>query len=180
MLPPAALPFAAWLLAAAPAAADGPVWDRVALGGLDWGIICVDSSGRRAEAPGTIAGFIDIYAGEAVIGQRTLQVPALPETAFGFLLTGDADGAAEVLITVFHPPMQPGGRTVQSWVTAIAPGETTASFFRFDLAEERVPGAWRFVATEAGRVLLDATFEVADPAAMPGFADPCPGPLPVS
>jgi hypothetical protein len=167
------------LLAAAPAMAE-PVWDPSALAGFDWGIICAAESGDRLEAPGTIAGFIEIYAGDPVIGRRTLTVPALPELAFGVVLTGDADGAEDVFVTVTHPPMQPSGRTSQSWFTTIPTGERTASFFRFDTAEERVPGLWRFVAMEGDRVIYDAAFEVLDPALMPDFRDPCPGPAPIS
>lgn len=173
-----------WLLApfllTATAAAAEPQWSPDALDGFDWGIICVAEAGERVAAPGTIAGFIEIYAGDPVIGLRTLRLPALPELAFGVLLTGDADGAAVVEVTVTHPPMQPLGRTEQSWTTSIPAGATTASFFRFDTAEERVPGQWRFTAREGGQVIYDIAFEVLDPALMSGFADPCPGPAPLS
>lgn len=169
------------LLLACPAAAqDGPPWDRTLLERIDWGIVCADDSGQREPAPDTISGYIDIYAGEPWIGLRTRKVPALNGLSFGVIGWGAGGGVDGVTITVTHPPMQPSGATRQSWPAAFATGEGAANFFTFDIPEEEVPGAWRFVARRDGVVVYDVGFEVVHPAALPDFVDPCPGPAPIS
>ncbi len=166
-------------LLAAPAAAAPPTHDAALLDRIDWGIICAGRSGRQEVAPDTMLGFIDLYEGEAGVGLRTQTLPALPELAFGVVAWAVTD-LDDVTITVTHPPMAPAGTTRQSWVATFAAGQGAANFFRFDLPEERVPGLWRFVATQGDRIVYEASFEVVDPALMPAFTDPCPGPVPVS
>jgi hypothetical protein len=170
----------ALVLSALPAlAADDPVWDRAALAGIEWGIICAEDSGERAEAPETITGYIDIYAGEPQVVRQTQQVPTLAGLSFGVIVRTPPGGVDGITITVMHPPMQPSGATRQRWTSAFDE-EPSANFFTFDFPEERVPGAWRFVATQGDRVIYDVPFDVIDASAAPGASDPCPGPVPIS
>ncbi len=174
--------FAALLLSSgATLAADGPAWDRDLLVVADWGIICAAPPVDTSVQPDTILGFIDQYPGEATIGLRTTRLPALPGLGFGVIARSrQPAGIDGVRITVEHPPIAPLATTRQSWAARIPPEAGAANFYRFDTPEERVPGRWRLTADLDGRILYDVTFEIVDPALMPGFTDPCPGPVPLS
>jgi hypothetical protein len=161
------LPSAA--LATADLAADPAVFDRI-----DAGIICAPAPSGREPAPGTRIGFIDLVDGEITLGQATPRIPALPGLAFGVVArVAEHAGAADVTITVTHPPMGADGIMRETWQTDLMPGGPTANFFRFDYPEERVPGDWTLQAEQDGRVLYAARFQVVDPRLMPGFVDPC-------
>ncbi|MCX7889654.1 MAG: DUF3859 domain-containing protein [Rhodobacteraceae bacterium] len=157
------------------AAQDGAWHDPALLDRFGYGIICAEESGERAAAPGTIAGYIDIYAGRPWIARPTLRVPALPGLAFGVLArASDAMPEGEVTVTMTHPPMAPSGQSVESWSSAFSRDEAGANFFRFDIPEERVPGRWTMEAFVDGRAVYRVTFDVVDPGALPGFINPCP------
>jgi len=164
------------------AQADGNlVADPAVFAKLGAGIICADPPSEQQPAPGTISGFVDLVDGAVYLGRPAFRVPALPGLAFG--VTGQVAplaGVQGVTINIIHPPMAPSGVTRQSWVSDFVPDSSTANFFRFDLPEERVPGLWTMEATLDGRVLYEASFEVVDPARMPGFIDPCAPPAPIS
>jgi hypothetical protein len=167
--------------ATAAPAADGPMWDREALTAAEWGVICAAPPVDRSLEPDTILGFIDQYPGEATVGLRTTRIPALPDLGFGVIARSRApQGIDGVRVTVLHPPIAPAGTTRQSWHASIPPEAGAANFYRFDTAEELVPGRWRLTADLDGRVLYDVAFEVVDPALVPEFTDPCPGPAPIS
>ncbi len=148
---------------------------------LGAGIICADPPSEHQPAPDTISGFVDLVDGTVYLGRPAFRVPALPDLAFGVAgQVAPLSGAQGVTIHVTHPPMAPSGVTSQSWVSDFLPDSTTANFFRFDLPEERVPGLWTMQATLDGQVLYEASFEVVDPARLPGFTDPCAPPPPIS
>jgi hypothetical protein len=174
--------FLAGLLAASGAwGAPGVSYDETRLAEFRWGIICAEETGRRAPAPETMAGFIEIYGGVPYLGRETTRVPAIPELAFGVIARSRApSGIAEVTVTVTHPPMGASGVTRQRWVTGITGSQANGSFFRFDLPEERLPGRWTFTGEDASGTLFEVEFEVFDPALMPDEGTPCTGAPPIS
>lgn len=170
------------LLLATPACADGHLTaDPAAFAWIGAGILCAAETSTRQAAPDTRLGFIDLVEGEITLGRDTAVIPALPGLAFGVLATvAEGAGRFGVTIVVTHPPTGPEGTMRESWTTDFVAGDSTANFFRFDLPEERVPGDWTLQAEQEGQVLYTARFRVVDPASLPGFTDPCPGPAPVS
>jgi hypothetical protein len=165
-------------LAAAPAAGAAE-WDRAELADFAFGIVCAGAPGARTPAPDTIAGFVELVDGHIFVGRETARIPALPGLAFG-IVARSRTAHPEVTVTVEHPPMATAGATRQVWLSAFDGEAAAANFYRFDQPYERVPGTWRITAAAGGRILYDVVFEVVDPALMPGFTDPCPGPVPVS
>jgi len=160
---------------AAPAAPEAPWHDPALLDAFGFGLICADESGVREPAPGTIAGYIDIYAGDPWIARPTQLVPAVQGLAFGVIAQAGAgmpEGAVTVRMT--HPPMAPSGQSVETWESGFGTGVASANFFRFDIPEERVPGLWTMESFVDGRPVYRVTFEVVDPALLPDFVDPCP------
>lgn len=173
---------APFLLVATPALADSHLTaDPASFSWIGAGVLCAAESSTREAAPDTRLGFIDLVEGEITLGLDTATIPAIPGLSFG-VVADVAEGAGRfgVTIVVTHPPMGTDGTVRESWVTDFVSGESTANFFRFDLPEERVPGDWTLQAEQDGQVFYTARFRVVDPASLPGFSDPCPGPVPVS
>ena len=148
---------------------------------IEAGILCVDRTGRREPAPGTRLGYVSIVEGDIVLGLAARRIPALPGLSFGVLATlAEAGQTAGTMIIVTHPPMGTEGSTRDTWAGSFVAGSPTASFFRFEYPEERVPGDWTLQAVAGDRVLYTARFQVVAPAAMPSFTDPCEQPPQIS
>ena len=156
-------------LADADVTGDPGVFSRI-----EAGIVCAAENGRREPAPGTRLGYVYMVGGDLTLGLSTRRVPALPGLSFGVLATAaEGNEALGVTIIVTHPPMGAEGSTRDTWESNFFAGSPTASFFRFEYPEERVPGEWTIQAVAGDRVLYSARFEVVHPAAMPDFVDPC-------
>jgi hypothetical protein len=170
------------LLAATPALAAGDVTgDGSVFAEIRAGIICASGESRREPAPDTRAGFIELLDGEITVGLDARRIPALPGLSFGVVArVADTAMPDTVTVVITHPPMGADGSVRETWQSQVFPGDVAANFFTFDVPEERVPGLWVMQAEQEGRVIYTARFEVMDPAAMPGFVDPCEGAPPIS
>jgi hypothetical protein len=174
-----ALPLAAL---AGPALAQADVTaDPGSFTRIEAGILCVDGQGHHEPAPDTRLGYVNIVDGDIVLGLAARRVPAIPGLAFGVVaMVAESGGTAGVSIIVTHPPMGNEGSTRDVWQNDFVTGAQTASFFRFEFPEEQVPGEWTIQAVSDSRVFYTARFQVVDPAAMPGFVNPCREPPPIS
>ena len=83
---------------------------------------------------------------------------------------------ASMRYTVTHPPMPPSGATVQTWTSAVAPGDGDTVFFQFDTREELQLGDWTFTAEADGEILFSVLFTVVAPADLPALAHLCDAP----
>lgn len=170
------------LFVAAPCLAEDDLSaDMTVFRSIDAGVLCAAEATGREPAPGTRLGFIDLVEGEITLGLRTRRIPALSGLAFGVVAElAEGTDAADVRIIVTHPAMGSDGTVRETWQTDFQGAGTTANFFRFDYPEEQVPGEWTMQALRDGKPLYTARFEVVEPSRMPGFQDPCRGPVPVS
>ena len=145
------------------------------------GMVCVSGPSTTEAAPGTRLGYIDNVQGDIVMGLATDRIPAIPGLSFGVLSqVADTAGATGVTMIVTHPPMGPEGSTRDTWQRDFFGGSPNASFFQFDFPEELVTGDWTMQAVLGDRVLYSARFTVVNPAALPGFVNPCREPPPIS
>lgn len=168
---------ALFLAALAPVAAADPGEPFAAPGvaRLDWGVFCAAEAMDRAPAPGTDSGWIHVP-------RRTLafhwpgvrQVPAALGLAFGVEAVAVLGQPRSVEVQVFHP----GRATPEAWVTTLPDSGPSLVFFRFDTAEELIPGLWVIEARDLGAAVDSAPlyrveFEVVAAAALPEMVQAC-------
>ncbi|SFE46260.1 DUF3859 domain-containing protein [Roseivivax sediminis] len=144
------------------------------------GVFCEVPTTGRSEAPGTVAGHVDLFAEVPEFQWLTNVVPAVPGLSFGVKTTA-RDGMVYdgVVLTLTHPAFRDSGATAQSYVTMLGGASTSINAYTFDTQEELAPGIWSFTATRNGRVLYSALFEVVPPSAAPEIANACGG-MPLS
>ncbi|MGL5012488.1 MAG: hypothetical protein ACRC6I_21685, partial [Paracoccaceae bacterium] len=68
---------------------------------------------------------------------------------------------------------RPGRPTPETWDTTYNDTDPGISFFRFDTADELIPGLWAFEAWQADTRLYRVEFDVIPPDQIPGIADAC-------
>lgn len=144
------------------------------------GVFCEVPSSGRVEAPGTVAGHIELFAETPEFQWLTNVVPAVPGLSFG-VKTEARDGMVYdgVVLTLTHPQFTESGATAQSYVTMLGGASTSINAYTFDTPEELATGTWSFTATRNGEMLYSALFEVVEPAAAPEIASACGG-MPLS
>ncbi len=140
------------------------------------GIICAQDITDTRPAPGTIAGITNVLVGEPDFVSTGRSVPAVIGVGFGVKSTAQTPlGYDSVIITVTHPPMGPNGVSVETYDTSIngvgAPNSMT--FFQFDQEYELAIGTWTITASEGGKPLFSATFDVMPPQLVPDLAAVC-------
>lgn len=141
---------------------------------LTQGVYCEVPSVGSMQAPGTIAGRIDLYDTTPEFQWLSTRVPAVLGLSFGIrtqTLGGQMLGG--VVITLTHPPMGARGTTSQSYVTQLGGNGPSINAYTFDLPEEMVTGTWTFTASQDGREVYSASFEVVPPMAEPQIANSC-------
>lgn len=141
---------------------------------LEQGVFCDQPNVGSVDAPDTVAGVVELFAETPEFQWFTKQVPAVPGISFG-IRTRALDGAyyPGVTITLTHPPFAESGATRQSYVSQLGGDGVSINAYTFDEPEEMARGTWTFTATQAGRVLYRAEFEVVSPAAQPHIAAAC-------
>lgn len=168
----AALALAAGLALAAPAGAELPLRLASDVAELTRGLICAPPPAGRREAPDTAFGWIHVPDEPIVIRREGTTVPAVLGIGLGvrFRLHGEAPRLLRYVVE--HPPMEPQGRTRQSW-DGWTRGEGEHVFFQFDLPEELLPGLWSFTAFDGRHEVFHATFKVVTPEEAPELAQLC-------
>ncbi|SFQ46920.1 protein of unknown function [Roseivivax halotolerans] len=147
---------------------------------VEQGVFCDVPSVGEMEAPGTVAGKIELFETIPEFQWQTNVVPAVPDVSFG-IKTESLDGAAYpgVVLTLTHPPFTETGTTRQAYVTSLGGTGTSINAYTFDVPEEQVPGLWTFRAEQNGEVLYEARFRVVTAAEAPEIAAMCEG-IPLS
>jgi hypothetical protein len=157
------------------AAQDAPeVFTSDAIARLVFGVYCASAPVDLQEAPGTVAGVVNIVSDLPVLLAETTRVPAQIGIGFGVLVEA-AEGIVldDVTITITHPPYPDTKIEVERWVTSFdheAPGLVG---FSFERESELVTGRWIFEADHDGELVFRIDFEVVPASALPGFAQGC-------
>lgn len=141
---------------------------------LTQGVFCeVDSIGA-IDAPGTVAGKIELYDSVPEFQWLSARVPAVQGLSFG-IRTNTRNGLLldGVVITLTHPAFTVSGATRQTYVTALGGPGPSINAYTFDVSEEMVQGTWTFTAEQNGREIYQAKFEVVSPLAEPEIANSC-------
>lgn len=140
------------------------------------GVICAQEVVDTRPAPGTIAGLTNVLVGEPDFVSETRVVPAVIGVGFGVKSQAQTPlGYGDVTITVTHPPMGPNNVSVETYGTAIngSSGSVSMTFFQFDQEYELVTGHWTISASEGGKPLFSAGFDVVAPQLVPELAAVC-------
>ncbi|ETX14018.1 hypothetical protein OCH239_05735 [Roseivivax halodurans JCM 10272] len=169
----------ALLLVSGPALAETAQYDPDRFE-VTQGVFCEVPSSGRIEAPGTVAGHIELFAESPEFEWLTNVVPAVNGLSFG-VKTEALDGMVYdgVVLTLTHPQFAESGATAQSYVTMLGGASSSINAYTFDTKEELATGTWSFTATRNGDILYSALFEVVPPEAAPEIASACGG-LPIS
>lgn len=143
-----ALPLALVTAAAAPARAEPAApFAGPGVAQLDWGVFCGNEAMDRAPAPGTDSGFIHVPRRALAFHWPGLRrVPAALGLAFGVEALAAPGQPRPVEIRVFHP----GRDRPETWATDLADLGASLVFFRFDTADELIPGLWVIAAHDIG------------------------------
>lgn len=135
-----------------------PIFDFV-----ESGLLCPTRVVGRQDAPGTVSGELRLIDGDVPIALHTNRVPLRIGAEFGIrsrLAPGMPRIAAQVSVT--HPPVPPGGQTIENWTTTLSAEGTSIVAFTFEVYEELQPGRWTFRIEAEGRVLVERGFDVVD------------------
>lgn len=149
-----------------------PVWVPP-IAEISFGIFCAIQTVGEAPAPLTRSGVIHTVAEDPAFhwpGQRS--VPASLGLAFGVksrTTPGITLPFAEMRV------FRPGEPSPDIWTSAISDTDPSFAFFRFDTAEELIPGIWTFEAWDAGKRLFRVEFEVLPADQAIGIAAACGG-----
>ncbi len=138
------------------------------------GIFCEIDSVATMEAPGTAAGHIELYDRTPEFQWLGSVVPTVPGLSFGVRV--DTEGAlsfGDTVITLTHPPLKGTDITEQTYVTTLGGDGPSVNAYTFDLPEELVTGVWTFTASQNGRELYRAQFNVVPASQAPQIAAGC-------
>ncbi|KMK66070.1 DUF3859 domain-containing protein [Puniceibacterium sp. IMCC21224] len=144
------------------------------------GIFCEIVSAGTMPAPDTAAGLVELYDRTPEFQWLGTRVPAVPGLSFG-VRTEVLGGAflPGVVISLTHPALRGTDITSQQYTTVIGGNGPSINAYTFDLPKELVTGTWTFSATQNGREIYTASFEVVPPAQEPQIANSC-GAAPMS
>lgn len=147
---------------------------------LTQGIFCEIVSTGSMPAPDTAAGHVELYDRTPEFQWLGTRVPAVLGLSFG-VRTEVLNGTflPDVTITLTHPPLRGTDITTQQYTTIIGGAGPSINAYTFDLPKEMVTGTWTFSATQQGREIYTASFDVVPPAAEPQIANSC-GAAPMS
>jgi hypothetical protein len=175
MTRPMVLRFASALLVlalASPLRADpAPPEGGPLVAALQVGVFCALQAMDQRPAPGTLSGWIHVPDHELDFHWPGRQiVPATLGIAFGVksrLVPGQFSAYGETRV------YRPGAAQPEVWDSAFSDLGDQLSFFRFDRADELIPGLWRFEGWDGETQLYSAEFEVVPEAALPEIAQAC-------
>jgi hypothetical protein len=127
---------------------------------VNFGIFRDVESYDAREAPGT-AGGKEVVAHPRARIQQTDRVPGKLGVLFGVVHRFEGIPAGGIVAAVIrHPPLpKPGGGTSTESMLPKEP-DASGTGFRFDRAEEIVPGEWIFEFQHEGHVLCRKSFTV--------------------
>lgn len=164
---------AALLLWAGAAQAQGIEADAEALGPVEAGVFCTETTGERLEAPGSVAGHSNLVS-DIELRAQTLVVPVSPDLTFGFRAPVRED-APDAVLRISHPPFRGNGATGQWFAKELRAGEATHALYSFDEAYEMVEGLWRLEIVAGARRLVQVTILAVPAEAAPHLVGLCDG-----
>ncbi len=140
---------------------------------IEFGVFCTIKTTGQTEAPGTASGFIHTTDSvPAFDWPRQTTLPASIGLAFGVkagTVSGSIVAGAEIRVFRPHQP------NPDFWTSDFYDTEQSFAFFRFDTAEELIPGTWVFEAWDGAKRLYRVEFEVVPYDQAPGIAQACGG-----
>jgi hypothetical protein len=140
------------------------------------GVYCASAPVDLQEAPGTVAGVVNIVSDLPVLLAETTRVPARIGIGFGALVeTTDGVVLEDVTITITHPAYPDTGIEVERWATSLDHAAPGLVGFSFERDSELVTGRWTFEADHDGEQLFRIDFDVVPAAALPDLAQACSG-----
>lgn len=141
---------------------------------LIFGAYCAEEPVRTEEAPGTVAGVVNIVPRLPDIRFVQQVVPAAIDIGFGVLVRGQpGPPLTPVTVTITHPPFRGTGRTEQTWETSLDGDALGLIGFSFDTDEELVLGDWRITVTKGETMIFDVPFEIVPPGAARAVVSTC-------
>ncbi|MBP9049143.1 MAG: DUF3859 domain-containing protein [Tabrizicola sp.] len=137
---------------------------------LKLGVFCALQAMDQRPAPGTLSGWIHVPDGMIDFHWPDRQVvPAAIGLAFGVKSQMRPGVFLQGEMRVYRP----GSTTPETWDSSFSDTGEQFGFFRFDRAEELIPGLWRFEAWEGETQIYAAEFEVVPAAALPDIVQAC-------
>ncbi len=135
------------------------------------GIFCKPSESHDDAEGSTIKGTVQRFDNQPRLARRTQVIPAVDGIMFGVEARESPDSAANVTITVEHPPLGAKGLTHESWETRMSGTHTTFHGYYLGLSDGNPKGRWVITATRGKKTLFRAEFDVSGPAKP--SKDPC-------
>lgn len=169
------LALVAGFVASGPALADDHLILSPRVASLTAGLFCAPPEGERRPAPDTTAGWVHVPDEPVEMVAEGQVAPALLGMGFGVRYTLRDVADARIRYIVTHPPMPPGGATVESWESTVSAGYADTTFFQFDFEHELLLGDWTFAASIEGDEIFSVGFTVRPAAAVPALLGLCQG-----
>jgi hypothetical protein len=138
---------------------------------IETGVFCALQAMDQHPAPGTLSGWVHVPTEPITFHWPDRQiVPAALGLAFGVRARMEPGAfVAYGEMRVYRP----GSAQPEVWESAFSDLGGSLNFFRFDHAQELVPGLWRFEAWDGAVQLYAVTFEVVPAAALPDIVQAC-------
>ena len=166
------------LLTAGTAHAQGIEAGEAVVEVVEAGVYCTVDTGEQREAPGTVAGHINLVR-DVELRASTFVVPVAEGLTFGFRVQA-AEPLGELTSIIHHPPFRGLGVTEQVTDETVNDDGGWMGLYTFDRSYEMVSGSWVFETRRNGETVLRVTFEAVPPAEAPQFVGLCSGPPKIS
>ncbi len=144
---------------------------------VEAGLSCAFPVDGKTDAPGTVAGSVNVVRDPAGFMTKGRVVPAVLGFEFGVRARlADPMRSQVVTIVVTHPPIGPEGITKETWDTTLDGMESLLNSYRFEKTSELVTGRWAISAVAGSQTLYRVAYDVVDPASVPDLAQLCDAP----
>lgn len=132
------------------------------VGYLEAGQYCPTFSVNRRPAPGTSAGYTDLYDGRPALISASRMIELRPDNTFGiYVQLADPNDIAAATTRITHPPFLNEDKTTVELDTSDFVGtDGVGRLFSFDYSYEMVPGVWTFEAMDGDELLYRVSFNV--------------------
>lgn len=130
---------------------------------ISFGIFCQRPADYVTKDADTVKGSVERHLANPVQLKQTQTIPAIDGLLFGVMGREDPSSAAEVTITVEHPPLGPDNTTDESWTTKMQGSRTTFHGYYLGLGDGNLIGDWTITATRGDKTLFSVEFQLVKP-----------------